>query len=186
MFAPTALSLLAAVSISTDTTFVLGRVERDLTGDSIPEVLTLVAVGKTLDSLNVTLTIESSGAVLFRLNLAPLTRRTFDAERRRLPEREYRARINGYSGWFFGEEKFLAPAAYVAQMRRNSRRRVDSIPSVISRDRAPGESRSGAQIWEEILASPVTVFSFSPGGDRIMALGWSRTSRRFYQLIECC
>src|SRR5216117_1892763 len=45
----------------TDTTVTFGVVKRDLTGDSIPEVLTLSGTGDTIDSLEVTFTIQSSG-----------------------------------------------------------------------------------------------------------------------------
>lgn len=62
------------IAMQADTVLVLGAVERDLTGDSKPEVLRLVAVGQSIDSLEVTFSIEGSGQVLFRARLAPLTR----------------------------------------------------------------------------------------------------------------
>ena len=47
-----------------ETTIVLGRVERDLTGDGKPELLRLIGRGRTIDSLDVTLTIEANGKIL--------------------------------------------------------------------------------------------------------------------------
>ena len=29
-------------------------------------------------------------------------------------------------------------------------------------------------------------FTFSPGGDAIVAIGWSARAGRFYRLLECC
>jgi hypothetical protein len=182
--ASTLFALLTTVA-SPDTTFVLGRVEREITGDSVPEVLQLVAVGKTLDSLDVTFTIVSSGRVIFRLRMVPVTPRTFDGQRR-IPDSEYRARISEYGKWFFLEEKFQSPDEYVDYLTRAARRRAELIPHVIAKARPQTDLRSGADIWQEIRESKATVFSFSPGGDRIMALAWDANSRRFFNLIECC
>jgi hypothetical protein len=63
---------------------------------------------------------------------------------------------------------------------------VPEIPSVIARDSQPSDTRDGGEIWEEILKSSVTVFTFSPGGDAIVAIGWSARAGRFYRLLECC
>ena len=32
----------------------------------------------------------------------------------------------------------------------------------------------------------ITLFSSSPGGDRVMVIGWSAADQRFYNLLECC
>lgn len=32
----------------------------------------------------------------------------------------------------------------------------------------------------------LTIFTFSPGGDRIEAIAWSAQAGRFYRLLECC
>lgn len=64
-----------ALGAAADTTVLIGRAERDLTGDGKPEVLQLVGVGRTIDSLDVTLTITSGGRTIFRSGFAPLTRR---------------------------------------------------------------------------------------------------------------
>ena len=37
-----------------------------------------------------------------------------------------------------------------------------------------------------IADSPVTIFTYSPGGDAIVAIGWSAKAGRFYRLLECC
>jgi hypothetical protein len=51
---------------------------------------------------------------------------------------------------------------------------------------APVDTSSGAAIWQDVLAAGVTVFVFSPGGDRVQSIAWSARDRRFYQLVECC
>jgi hypothetical protein len=119
-----------------DTVVVLGSAERDLTGDGRPEVLRLVGEGNPVDSLAVTFSIESSGQVLFRTALAPLTRTIgFDAGRREISAAEHRTRLDEFAGWFFGDNKFLRPDTFVARLRRSGPGHVARIPAVIDRDR---------------------------------------------------
>lgn len=170
-----------------DTTVVLGLVERDLTGDGKPETLRLVGVGPTTDHLDVTFTIESAGKIVYRFKLVPLTRSVgFDAGRRRLSAGQHRARVEKFGQWFFGNEKFQRPAGFVDGLRAMSHTGVADIPAAIARDRQPSETREGDQIWNEIRNSPVTIFTFSPGGDAVVAIGWSARAGRFYRLWECC
>jgi hypothetical protein len=183
----TAVALLATISGNADTTLILGRAQRDLTGDGIAESLQVIGVGPTVDSLELTFTIESSGELIYRRRLAPMTRAIgFDAGLRTMSEAEHRARLQEFGAWFFGDSKFQAPAAFVEFLRNSAPRGVAAIPNVISRDRPPNDTASGAEIWREILASQATVFSFSPGGDEIVAIAWNSRARRFYRLIECC
>jgi len=170
-----------------NTTVVLGLAERDLTGDSKPEALRVVGAGPASDNLDVTFTIESEGKTIYRFTLAPLTRATgFDAGRRNLSAAQHRARLDEFPRWFFGKEKFQRPAEFVDSLRLSAPLRVDEIADVIARDRHPAETRDGAEIWKEILSSPVTIFTFSPGGDTLVAIGWSARAGRFYRLLECC
>ena len=74
------LSVLASPPIA-DTTVNFAVVERDLTGDGTPEVLSLTGVGKTLDELAVTFVIRSSGQVLYTKSWH-LRRASFDPRRR--------------------------------------------------------------------------------------------------------
>ncbi len=60
------------------------------------------------------------------------------------------------------------------------------IPDVIARDRQAADTRDGSVIWQEIRKAPVTIFTFSPGGDAIEAIGWSARAGRFYRLLDCC
>jgi hypothetical protein len=60
------------------------------------------------------------------------------------------------------------------------------IPRVMERDRDVSDSVAGSVIWQEIYSAPVTIFWFSPGGDRIEAIGWNARAGRFYRLLECC
>jgi len=169
-----------------DTTVVLGLVERDLTGDGKPEILRLAGVG-AIDNLDVTFTIESAGKTIYRSRLAPLTRSPgFDGNRRVLSAAQHRARVETFGRWFFAEEKFQRPGEFVEGLRAMSRAGVAAIPDVIARDRQPSETRDGGQIWQEIQNSPVTIFTFSPGGDAVVAIGWSTRAGRFYRLVECC
>jgi hypothetical protein len=170
-----------------DATVVLGLVGRDLTGDGKPETLRVVGVGPTRDNLEATFTIESEGQTIYRFKLAPLTRSVgYDAGRRMLSAEEHRARLEEFPQWFFAKEKFQRPAAFVDGLRVMSRTAVAEIPDAIARDRHPSETRSGDEIWQEILHSRGTIFTFSPGGDAIVAIGWSARAGRFYRLLECC
>jgi hypothetical protein len=173
-----------------DTTVVLGQLERDLTGDGKPEVLRVVGVGRSVDSLEVTFTIASgaSGAdTIYRARLAPLTRTVgYDAGRRLLSATEHRDRLAEFGRWFFEPRKFTSPAAFVDELRAMAPGRVVEIPEVIERDRSRSDARSGADIWTELSRAPITVFMFSPGGDTLFAIGWSPMGSRFYRLLECC
>lgn len=181
------LLIASTVSLQPDTTVVLGLVARDLTGDGKPETLRVVGVGPTIDNLDVTFTIESEGKTIYRSRLTPLTHSVgFDAGRRMLSAEQHRARLEEFRHWFFAKEKFQRPTEFVESLRVMARLRVAEIPDAIARDTQPSEMRAGDEIWKEILNSPVTIFSFSPGGDAIVAIGWSARAGRFYRLLECC
>lgn len=203
------------MAVQADTIMILGRIERDLTGDGQPEVLQLIGSGQSSDSLNVIFLIESSGEIIFRAHLQPLTRTVgYDAVRRRLSSNEHRARINAFGGWFFDDTQFMRPDEFVEMLLASGRLHVPRIPEVIARDRrrqlvidslvaagrSPSEIRHnapllvavqpdttrGARTWEEIQSTGVTVFTYSPGGDAISAVAWSVRDQRFYRLLECC
>ena len=169
------------------TTIVLGSLERDLTGDRQPEILRVVGVGPTRDNLDVTFTIESAGRTIYRFNLAPLTGTVgFDAGRHVISADEHRARIKEFGQWFFAQEKFQRPDEFVDSLRLRAPGRVAEIPDVIARDRQASDTAPGRVIWQEIQSAPITIFTFSPGGDAIVAIGWSARAGRFYRLLECC
>jgi hypothetical protein len=179
--------MVSIVALQADTTVLLGLVERDLTGDGELEILRVVGVGPTTDNLAVTFTIESAGRTIYRFELAPLTRTVgFDAGRHVVSAEEHRARIKEFGRWFFAEEKFQRPAEFLEGLRGSARGRVAEIPEVIARDRQASDTRAGSVIWQELLESGVTIFTFSPGGDTIVAVGWSAQADRFYRLLECC
>jgi hypothetical protein len=196
-------------------TVVLGEVERDLTGDGSAEVLRLVGKGASIDSLDVAFSIESSGVVIFETNLRPLTRVVrFDAGRRVLTSAEHQARVAEFGDRFFAEGKFMSAGEFLERLQDRAPGHARRIPEVIARDQrmqfvrdsllnegySPSEARRRAPaliglsldatdsqiIWEEIQRAPVTLFEFSPGGDRIYVIAWSRRDRRFYDLLECC
>jgi hypothetical protein len=181
-------ALLLASSIGRDTTVVLGRLERDLTGDGKPEVLQLVGIGKTIDSLDVALSISSGGKILYRRSLAPITRRTgFDADGRMRSHVEQGKFLAQFGGWFFHKDKFVRPAEFISAWRSQAPDRLAEVPKNIARDGGFfADSARGQAIWREIQDAAVTIFEFSPGGDAVTALGWSAQNRRFYSLIECC
>jgi hypothetical protein len=188
MLSLSVLLLLPLVAAATDTTLVIGRMERDLTGDGKPEVLTLVGTGKTIDSLDVTLSIESLGETVYRTTIGPLTRRVgFDGDRRMRTPTEQRRWLAEFPGWFFHKDKFLRPADFIAAWRRNGPAHADEFAEVIARDGGfyPDTLRA-MKIWAEIQRSGATIFEFSPGGDTVMAIAWSVRDSRFYRLVECC
>ena len=188
------LSFLAALVLvtpaPTDTVVILGRVERDLTGDERPEVLRLIGVGTTLDSLDVTFSITSAGELLYEERLEPFTRNVgYDAGRRRISRAEHRGRLADFGQWFFGENKFTSPEGFVDSLRTWGARHIALIPQVIDRDRtrgSPSDIARATSTWEAIQRARVTVFLYSPGGDGARALAWSEQDHRFYQLWECC
>jgi hypothetical protein len=167
---------------------VLGEVQKDLTGDSVPETLRLVGVGATLDRLDATLTIASGGKVLYEVKLSPLTRTVgFDASKRTLSMNEHLERLSIFGLQFLDDTRFKSPAAFVADLSRSGPTHVDAIPSVIMREGGFGaDSLRARGIWNEMQKSAVQIFEYSPGGDRFNAIGWSAAEGRFYNLIECC
>jgi hypothetical protein len=180
------LLIASTVALQSSKTVVLGQVERDITGDGEPETLRVVGIGPT-DNLDATFTIESAGKTLYRFKLQRLIRTVgVDARRQVLSEKQHSARLTEFQRWFFAEEKFQRPAEFVNSLRAMARLRVAEIPDVIARDKLPTDTRDGGEIWEEIQKSPVTVFTFSPGGDVLVAIGWSARAGRFYRLLECC
>ena len=181
------LLIASSVAFQAATTVALGLVERDLTGDGKPEILRVAGVGPTIDNLEATFTIESAGKTMYQFRLERLTRTVgFDAGRHVISAEQHRTRLEEFDGWFFAEEKFQRPGEFVASLTRMARGRVAQIPDVIARDRPASDTRDGGVIWQEILGSPVTIFTFSPGGDAVMAIGWSARAGRFYRLLDCC
>jgi hypothetical protein len=128
--------LALSMTVQVDTVVILGMVERDLTADGRPEVLRLVGVGESVDSLDVTFSIESSGRTVFQTPLSPMIKTVgFDAGRRELSSSEHRARLREFGDWFFGDAKFKRPDEFVAEWRRQASAHVLRIPEVIDRDR---------------------------------------------------
>jgi hypothetical protein len=83
-----------------DTVVTLDVVERDLTGDGVAEILSLTGVGATIDSLDVTFRIQSSGQTI-HTETWPMTRTVgFDAGRRTLSATEHHARLKEFGSWF--------------------------------------------------------------------------------------
>ena len=180
-----ALLMTSTLAFQADTTVALGHAERDLTGDGKPEILRVVGVGPSIYDLGVTFTIESVGKTIFRYDMGRMTRTVgFDAGRRVISEEQHRTRIKEYGQSFFLERKFMRPQEYVEYLRAHARRHIDEIPRLI--DRQASNTSRGSVIWEEMLNSPATIFTFSPGGDRIVAIGWHARTERFYSLLSCC
>src|SRR5258705_924925 len=66
------------------TTVQLGTVTRDMTGDGVPEVLSLIGRGPTIDSMEVTFSITSAGVTLYDTRWQSTRTVGFDAGRRQL------------------------------------------------------------------------------------------------------
>jgi len=203
-------------AVQADTVVVIGMAERDLTGDGRAEVLKLVGNGRSVDSLDVTFSIESAGATVYRTRLAPMTRTVgFDRSRRTLSLAQHRQRLREFGKWFFGPTKFKRPSEFLKNWGGPGR--IARIPGVIARDRklsttvdslvaighSPIEAKRIARsavhrsvsaadsiravaTWKEIQETGVTLFEYSAGGDHATAIGWSARDRRFYLLVECC
>src|SRR5688572_22973575 len=180
--------LLIASIAQSDTTITIATSRRDLTGDGKQEILRLVGVGRSIDSLSLTFSIESSGVVIYKRTLRPLTRRVgFDGDRRVRSSKEQRAFIAELGREFFADVKFSPPPVFMARWRRQAPGRADEILQVIARDGGfASDSLRAAAIWNEVQRAGLTIFEFSSGGDAIVAIAWSAADGRFYRLIECC
>ena len=109
-----------------------GVKERDLTGDGRADVLRLIGRGRTVDSLGVTFSIESSGRIVFELRCSPLTRTVgLDARRRRLSPSAHRTRLREYGVWFLEDGKFTSVDGFVGWLRDAEPRHVALVPHVI-------------------------------------------------------
>jgi hypothetical protein len=107
--------------------------ERDLTGDGRADVLRLIGRGRTVDSLGVTFSIESSGRIVFELRCSPLTRTVgLDARRRRLSPSAHRTRLREYGVWFLEDGKFTSVDGFVGWLRDAEPRHVALVPHVIA------------------------------------------------------
>jgi hypothetical protein len=176
-----------AATLHVDTTIVLGTAERDLTGDGTAVSLRLVGVGPSVDSLNVTFTVEKAGRTIYRASVYLESRTEYERHLRRILGMEYRDWLKSVGTSFFADVKFQKPTAFLARMRKSIPGEVTEIPGFIARQRsAVKDTLTGADIWNEIQRSDVTLFEFSTGGDAVTAIGWSRRDGRFYRLYECC
>jgi len=176
-------TILVLPSTRADTTLTFGVVKRDLTGDSIPEVLTLSGTGSTLDSLEVTFRIQSSGKTSYSRTWS-LTRASFG--RRRLSDAALQARLAEYGREFFTKSKFMSPKGFLSWLQASARLHIPLIPEVIARDMTPNDLPRARATWEAMQGAAITVFQYSPGGDAIDVIGWSAADARFYNLLECC
>ena len=182
-----ALLMGSAVAVESQAPLVVGVVERDLTGDGKPEILRVVSDAETDGEPGLTFTIESAGKLIYRSRVAlPSDGSRVNEGRKGLSADAQRIQLNEFAGWFFADEKFQRPDDFVASLRRQAPSAVTEIAEVIARDRGASDSRAGSLIWQEIRNGPITIFTFSPGGDVIVALGWSPHAARFYRLLECC
>lgn len=172
-----------------DTTIVLGVRERDLTGDGKPETLRLVGVGRSIDTLQLTFTIESAGQVLLSESHGAITRRIgYDADRSVRSAAQQRAFIRDYGGWFFDPRKFMTPDDFMKKLLQNGTgggEYVREIPERIAESRG-GDTVVAKAIWDDARRRRLTVFEYSPGGDTIEAIVWSDRDGRFVRLISCC
>ena len=174
-----------------DTVVVIGLAERDLTGDDQPEILRLVGVGRSVDSLDVTLSIESAGRTVYRAQLAPMTRTVgFDRSRRKLSRAQHRERLRVFGKWFFAGAKFKRPPEFVKSWREQAPLRLAEIPNVIDRDRktacvvdslvALGHSR----IESERRAQSVVLRSPSPADSLRAVATWNEIQESGVTLFE--
>jgi len=186
MIATLLATVLASTPVLSDTMVRLGIVERDLTGDNVPEILSLTGRGQTVDSLEVTFTITSSGRTLFETKWSETRAVGFDAGRRVLSAAEHRRRLRELGRFFFADEKFMSPAEFLISLRGSAPRHIDLIPDVIARDLHRSDRSRAQLIWDEMQAGRITLFEFSVGGDAVTTIGWSASDQRFYHLLECC
>jgi hypothetical protein len=183
---PLILAVVGGLAATPDTIVVLGAHSIDLTGDGELEVLEVRGVGESIDSLEITFSITSSGRILHSETMRPFTRTFgFDAGMRRMSTEEHRRRLSEFGAFFFAEEKFRTPEGFIAAWERKAPGHVEAIPEVVSR-RAGVEPKRAAELWDEIRRRGITVFEYSPGGDASFAIAWSESEQSFLTLVECC
>src|SRR5438128_10923596 len=134
MIATLLATVLASTPVLSDTVVRLGIVERDLTGDNVPEILSLTGRGQTVDSLEVTFTITSSGRTVFETKWSETRAVGFDAGRRVLSAAEHRRRLRELGRFFFAEEKVMSPADSLTSLSGSGTRHLDLIPHVTAHD----------------------------------------------------
>src|SRR5438309_10721885 len=115
MIATLLATVLASTPVLSDTVVRLGIVERDLTGDNVPEILSLTGRGQTVDSLEVTFTITSSGRTLFETKWSETRAVGFDAVCRVLSAAEHRRRLRELGSSLFADESFMSSADFMAR-----------------------------------------------------------------------
>lgn len=186
MFVSVLASVLVMAYAPADTTVSLGSVQRDLTGDGVPETLTLTGRGHTIDSLDLRFTITSAGRTVYEKRWSVTRVIGFDAGRRTLSAVEHRARLNELGSAFFAPAKFMSPDGFLAKLRASARGHIALIPEVIARDGGPQDSSQARLVWDGMQTAGITIFEFSAGGDAVTTIGWSRSDHRFYRLLECC
>src|SRR5947199_8421710 len=103
MIATLLVTVLASTAVLSDTMVRLGIVERDITGDNVPEILSLTGRGQTVDSVEVTFTITSSGRKVFETKWSEARAVGFDAGRRVLFAAEHGSRCRELGRFFFAE-----------------------------------------------------------------------------------
>jgi hypothetical protein len=136
--------LVIALGIQTpqaDTNVTFGKVTRDLTGDAIPETLTLTGTGRTIGDLAVTFTIRAPGRILYEQTWR-LTRADFDS-RRRLSDAELRARFADYGCSFFADSRFMSPTRFLSWLQASASLHIPLIPDVIAGNMTPRDSAQG-------------------------------------------
>src|SRR3989454_8396421 len=155
MIATLLATVLAATPVLSDTMVRLGVVERDLTGDNVPEILSLTGRGPTLDGLEVTFTITSSGRTVFETKWSETRAVGFDAGRRVLSAAEHRRRLRELGRFFFADEKIMSPAEVLISLPRSAPRPIDLIPDVIARHPHRSDRSRAQAIWDEMRAGGV-------------------------------
>jgi len=167
-----------------DTSITFGIITRDLTGDTIPEMITLTGEGQSIDKLAISFTIRSSGQPLYTRTWR-LARANYDGGGRPT-EAEHRARVSEYGRWFFDDRKFMSPERFLTNLRSSARLHIPLIPEVISHQMTQPDSTRARMLWEQMQTAGITIFQFSPGGDAALSIGWSATDKQFFNLLECC
>lgn len=182
--APSSSARAITPAVAAETTITFGVITRDLTGDTIPEVITLTGRGQSFDDLAISFTIQSSGRPLYARTWR-LARQNYDGGRRPT-EAEHRAQVSEYGKWFFDDRKFRSPEGFLTFLRSSARLHIPLIPEVISRQMSQPDTTRARMLWEQMQTAGITIFEFSPGGDAALSIGWSPTDKQFYNLLECC
>ena len=197
-----------------DSVWYRALVERDVTGDGVPDTLILQASGKRVDSLQITFDIRSQGRRLYHEHWLSTWYFQYDAPVDSIPESVKRDRVFRHLREFFQPQRYGAlntvgagkpwsqdddddPRTTIAFSLKYeeafdslTRAHVDS-QAAESRARkyartAAVDTQKISRAWEAMVRQRPVTFTFFSGGEYTRTIAWSEVLKRFVIVFSCC